>query len=34
MFGTAMIQALDKRLRGLTVQRDGMFDISLSTYGY
>jgi len=22
-----MIQALDKRLRGLTVQRDGMFDI-------
>ena len=26
-FGTAMIQASDKRLRGLTVQRHGMFDI-------
>ena len=26
-FGTAVIQALDKRLRDLIVQRDGMLDI-------
>lgn len=28
MFGTAMIQALDKRLRGLTVQRDDFLGVN------